>query len=227
MNQISVAIDGPSGAGKSTLARRAARVLGFLYVDTGAIYRTVALACQRNGVDPTEMGRVAALLSELKIDLDYGEDGAQRMLLNGEDVSDQIRTPEISMLTSKVSALPEVRAYLLEKQRELARTRNVIMDGRDIGTVVLPDATVKIYLTAKAEARAQRRCAELREKGMDVSFEEILQDVEQRDYNDMHRDISPLRQAEDARLVDTTLLDLEQSLDVLVSMIREGIPSEK
>ena len=149
------------------------------------------------------------------------------MLLNGEDVSDQIRTPEISMLTSKVSALPEVRAYLLEKQRELARTRNVIMDGRDIGTVVLPDATVKIYLTAKAEARAQRRCAELREKGMDVSFEEILQDVEQRDYNDMHRDISPLRQAEDARLVDTTLLDLEQSLDVLVSMIREGIPSEK
>ena len=171
--------------------------------------------------------RVAALLPELKIDLDYGEDGAQRMLLNGEDVSDQIRTPEISMLTSKVSALPEVRAYLLEKQRELARTRNVIMDGRDIGTVVLPDATVKIYLTAKAEARAQRRCAELREKGMDVSFEEILQDVEQRDYNDMHRDISPLRQAEDARLVDTTLLDLEQSLDVLVSMIREGIPSEK
>ena len=219
MNQISVAIDGPSGAGKSTLARQAARVLGFLYVDTGAIYRTVALACQRNGV--------AALLPELKIDLDYGEDGAQRMLLNGEDVSDQIRTPEISMLTSKVSALPEVRTYLLEKQRELARTRNVIMDGRDIGTVVLPDATVKIYLTAKAEARAQRRCAELREKGMDVSFEEILQDVEQRDYNDMHRDISPLRQAEDARLVDTTLLDLEQSLDVLVSMIREGIPSEK
>ena len=227
MNQISVAIDGPSGAGKSTLARQAARVLGFLYVDTGAIYRTVALACQRNGVDPTEGGLVAALLPELKIDLDYGEDGAQRMLLNGEDVSDQIRTPEISMLTSKVSALPEVRTYLLEKQRELAHTRNVIMDGRDIGTVVLPDATVKIYLTAKAEARAQRRCAELREKGMDVSFEEILQDVEQRDYNDMHRDISPLRQAEDARLVDTTLLDLEQSLDVLVSMIREGIPSEK
>ncbi len=227
MNQISVAIDGPSGAGKSTLARQAARVLGFLYVDTGAIYRTVALACQRNGVDPAEAGQVAALLPELKIDLDYGEDGTQRMLLNGEDVSSQIRTPEISMLTSKVSALPEVRAYLLEKQRELARTRNVIMDGRDIGTVVLPDATVKIYLTAKAEARAQRRCAELREKGMDVSFEEILQDVEQRDYNDMHREVAPLRQAEDARLVDTTLLDLEQSLDVLVSMIREGIPSEK
>lgn len=227
MNQISVAIDGPSGAGKSTLARQAARVLGFLYVDTGAIYRTVALACQRSGVDPSEAGQVAALLPELKIDLDYGEDGTQRMLLNGEDVSNQIRTPEISMLTSKVSALPEVRAYLLEKQRELARTRNVIMDGRDIGTVVLPDATVKIYLTAKAEARAQRRCAELREKGMDVSFEEILQDVEQRDYNDMHREVAPLRQAENARLVDTTLLDLEQSLDVLVSMIREGIPSEK
>lgn len=227
MNQISVAIDGPSGAGKSTLARQAAGVLGFLYVDTGAIYRTVALACLRNHVDPAEAEQVAALLPKLKIDLDYGADGAQRMLLNGEDVSDQIRTPEISMLTSKVSALPAVRAYLLEKQRELARIHNVIMDGRDIGTVVLPDATVKIYLTAKAEARAQRRCAELREKGMDVSYDEILQDVEQRDYNDMHRAVSPLRQAEDARLVDTTLLDLEQSLDVLVSMIREGIPSEE
>ncbi len=226
MKQISVAIDGPSGAGKSTLARQAAQALGFLYVDTGAIYRTVALACHRNGVSPQYPEQVAALLPRLKIDLDYGSDGVQRMLLDGEDVSDQIRTPEISMLTSAVSALPEVRAFLLEKQRELARTRNVIMDGRDIGTVVLPQATVKIYLTADAEARAQRRCAELREKGMDVSFEEVLRDVRERDENDSNRKVSPLRRAEDARLVDTTLLDLEQSLEVLISVIREGMASE-
>lgn len=226
MKQISVAIDGPSGAGKSTLARQAAQALGFLYVDTGAIYRTVALACSRNGVSPQHPEQVAALLPDLKIDLDYGADGVQRMLLNGEDVSDQIRTPEISMLTSAVSALPEVRAFLLEKQRELARTRNVIMDGRDIGTVVLPQATVKIYLTADAEARAQRRCAELREKGMDVSFEDVLRDVRERDENDSNRKVSPLRRAEDARLVDTTLLDLEQSLEVLISVIREGMASE-
>lgn len=226
MKQISVAIDGPSGAGKSTLARQAAQALGFLYVDTGAIYRTVALACSRNGVSPQHPEQVAALLPDLKIDLDYGADGVQRMLLNGEDVSDQIRTPEISMLTSAVSALPEVRSFLLEKQRELARTRNVIMDGRDIGTVVLPQATVKIYLTADAEARAQRRCAELREKGMDVSFEDVLRDVRERDENDSNRKVSPLRRAEDARLVDTTLLDLEQSLEVLISVIREGMASE-
>lgn len=226
MKQISVAIDGPSGAGKSTLARQAAQALGFLYVDTGAIYRTVALACSRNGVSPQHPEQVAALLPDLKIDLDYGADGVQRMLLNGEDVSDQIRTPEISMLTSAVSALPDVRSFLLEKQRELARTRNVIMDGRDIGTVVLPQATVKIYLTADAEARAQRRCAELREKGMDVSFEDVLRDVRERDENDSNRKVSPLRRAEDARLVDTTLLDLEQSLEVLISVIREGMASE-
>lgn len=226
MKQISVAIDGPSGAGKSTLARQAAQALGFLYVDTGAIYRTVALACSRNGVSPQHPEQVAALLPDLKIDLDYGADGVQRMLLNGEDVSDQIRTPEISMLTSAVSALPEVRSFLLEKQRELARTRNVIMDGRDIGTVVLPQATVKIYLTADAEARAQRRCAELREKGMDISFEDVLRDVRERDENDSNRKVSPLRRAEDARLVDTTLLDLEQSLEVLISVIREGMASE-
>lgn len=226
MRQISVAIDGPSGAGKSTLARQAAQALGFLYVDTGAIYRTVALACHRNGISPEQPEQVAALLPNLNIDLDYGADGVQRMLLDGEDVSDQIRTPEISMLTSAVSALPEVRAFLLEKQRELARTRNVIMDGRDIGTVVLPQATVKIYLTADPEARAQRRCAELREKGMDVSFDEVLRDVRERDENDSNRKVSPLRRADDARLVDTTLLDLEQSLEVLISVIREGLPRE-
>ena len=223
MNRISVAIDGPSGAGKSTLARQAARELGFLYVDTGAIYRTIALYCHRKGITPEDTSAVAGLLPEIGLELDYGEDGEQRVLLNGEDVSGLIRTPEISMLTSAVSAVPEVRAFLLEKQRELARTRDVIMDGRDIGTVVLPDATVKIYLTAAAEARAQRRCTELRAKGMSVTFEEVLRDVQQRDYNDSHRAISPLRQAEDARLVDTTCLNLEESLEVLVRVIREGI----
>ncbi len=226
MKQFSVAIDGPSGAGKSTLARRAAEALGFLYVDTGAIYRTVALACRRHGVSPERPEQVAALLPRLRIDLDYGADGAQRMLLDGEDVSEQIRTPEISMLTSQVSALPEVRAFLLEKQRQLARDHNVIMDGRDIGTVVLPQATVKIYLTAAAEARAQRRCGELRAKGEDISYEEVLREVQARDANDSGRKVSPLRRADDARLVDTTLLDLDQSLEVLLSVIREGLPNE-
>lgn len=223
MSPISVAIDGPSGAGKSTLARRAAKELGFIYVDTGAIYRTVALYCHRKGINPKDTAAIASLLPEVQVDLDYGESGEQRMLLNGEDVSGLIRTPEISMFTSAVSAVPEVRVFLLEKQRELARVRDVIMDGRDIGTVVLPNATVKIYLTAAAEARAQRRCTELREKGMDVTFEEVLKDVQDRDYNDSHRAVSPLKQADDARLVDTTCLDLEQSLSVLVQVIREGI----
>lgn len=223
MSPISVAIDGPSGAGKSTLARQAARELGFVYVDTGAIYRTVALYCHRTGIDPKDAAAVAAVLPGLQIELDYDANGEQRMILDGEDVSDQIRTPEISMLTSAVSAVPAVRDFLLEKQRELARVRDVIMDGRDIGTVVLPNATVKIYLTAAAQARAQRRCAELRAKGMDVTYEEVLKDVQDRDYNDSHRSVAPLKQADDALLVDTTCLDLEESLDVLTRVIREGI----
>ena len=223
MSPISVAIDGPSGAGKSTLARQAAKELGFVYVDTGAIYRTVALYCRRNGIDPKNTVSVAAALPYMQINLDYDANGEQKMFLNGEDVSALIRTPEISMLTSAVSAVPEVRAFLLDKQRELALIRDVIMDGRDIGTVVLPNATVKIYLTAAAEARAQRRCAELREKGMDVTFDEVLKDVQERDYNDSHRAVAPLKQAEDARLVDTTCLSLEESLSVLTRVIREGI----
>ena len=223
MSQISVAIDGPSGAGKSTLARQCAQKLGFIYVDTGAIYRTVALYCRENGIPGDDPTAIEQALLNIKIDLDYDASGTQRMLLNGEDVSDRIRTPEISMFTSKVSAVPAVRAFLLEKQRELARTRDVVMDGRDIGTVVLPNATVKIYLTAAPEARAQRRCAELRAKGMDVSFDEILKDVQERDYNDSHRAVSPLKRADDARLLDTTCLDLEQSLDVLVQMVQEGM----
>jgi cytidylate kinase len=227
MNQISVAIDGPSGAGKSTLALQAAQRLGFLYVDTGAIYRTVALACQRRNISPEHPDQVEALLPQLKLDLDYGENGEQRMLLDGEDVSALIRTPEISMLTSAVSAIPQVRTYLLEMQRRLAQTRNVVMDGRDIGTVVLPQATVKIYLTAAPEARAQRRCTQLREKGMDVSFADVLRDVQERDDHDTHRAVSPLRRAEDARVLDTTCLDLAESLEVLVSMIREGIPCDE
>lgn len=227
MSAISIAIDGPSGAGKSTLARQAAKALGFIYVDTGAIYRTVALYCRRKGASAERPEEIAGLLPEISVDIDYRPDGVQQMLLNGEDVSSEIRTPEISMFTSAVSAVPEVREFLLEKQRELARTRNVIMDGRDIGTVVLPDATVKIYLTAAAEARAQRRCAELRAKGMDVRFDEVLRDVQQRDYNDSHRTVSPLKRAEDARLLDTTCLNLEESLDVLLRIIREGLSCEK
>ena len=224
MNQISIAIDGPSGAGKSTLARQAAQRLGFVYVDTGANYRTVALYCLRSGVSAEDLSCVPALLPQIQVDIDYSSDGVQRMMLNGTDVSEEIRLPEISMFTSVVSALPEVRQFLLEKQRELARTHDVIMDGRDIGTVVLPDATVKIYLTAAAEARAQRRCAELRQKGIDVSFDEVLRDVQERDYNDTHRAISPLKQADDARVLDTTCLNLGESLDVLVRLIQEGLP---
>lgn len=223
MSPISVAIDGPSGAGKSTLARQAAKELGFVYVDTGAIYRTVALYCHRNGIDPKDTAAVAAVLPGLRIDLDYSAEGEQRMILDGEDVSDLIRTPEISMLTSAVSAVPAVRDFLLEKQRELARIRDVIMDGRDIGTVVLTNATVKIYLTAAAQARAQRRFDELRAKGMDVTYEDVLKDVQDRDYNDSHRAVAPLKRADDARLVDTTALSLEESLVVLTRVIREGI----
>ena len=223
MSTISIAIDGPSGAGKSTLARQAAAALGYIYVDTGAIYRTVALYCRRKGVSADDRESITALLPEIAVDIEYSLDGTQQMLLNGEDVSSEIRTPEVSMFTSAVSAIPEVRAFLLDKQRELARTKNVIMDGRDIGTVVLPEATVKIYLTAAAEARAQRRCKELREKGMDVSYEDVLHDVKQRDYNDSHRAVSPLKRADDARLLDTTCLNLEESLEVLVRLIQEGI----
>ena len=223
MKRISVAIDGPSGAGKSTLARQAAQHMGFVYVDTGAIYRTVALHFHRLGVAVTDSEAVVRALGQMKVDLVYNDQGVQRMLLNGEDVSEAIRTPEISMFTSAVSAIPEVRAFLLEQQRELARVKDVIMDGRDIGTTVLPDATVKIYLTAAASARAKRRFLELTQKGTPVTYEEVLKDVEERDYNDSHRAVSPLRQAEDAILVDTTEMDLEQSLEELLRVIREGI----
>ena len=221
MQTIRVAIDGPSGAGKSTLARAAAADLGFLYVDTGAIYRTVGLFVQENGLDAGDAAAVAAALPGLRPELCYDGEGRQRMLLNGRDVSEEIRLPEISRYASAVSALPPVRAYLLDTQRELARKHSVIMDGRDIGTVVLPDAEVKIFLTASAQVRAERRCRELEERGTPQPFEEVLQDIEDRDFRDTHREAAPLRQAEGAALLDTSALDFQQSLEALLGMIRE------
>ena len=223
MKYTSIAIDGPSGAGKSTMARRVAAELGFLYVDTGAIYRSVSLYAYRAGVDRNDAEKIVSLLPEIRIDMKYGDDGLQRMILNGEDVSSAIRENEISLYTSAVSAIPAVRAFLLDLQRNLAATRNVIMDGRDIGTVVLPDASVKIYLTAAPEARAKRRWLELREKGSDLTEAQVLEDVLQRDYNDTHREVAPLRQAEDAVLVDTTELDLEESYQLLLRTVQERI----
>lgn len=223
MKKISIAIDGPSGAGKSTLARKVAAELNYLYVDTGAIYRSVSLYAYRAGVDKTDVETIVSLLPEIHIDMRYESDGIQHMILNGEDVTDAIRQNEVSLYTSAVAAIPAVRAFLLDLQRNLAATHNVIMDGRDIGTVVLPDATVKLYLTASAEARAQRRWLELREKGDSITLEQVLEDVQQRDYNDMHRDVAPLRQAEDAVLVDTTTCDLEESYQLLLNTIRERI----
>lgn len=221
MSTIRVAIDGPSGAGKSTLARAAAAALGFLYVDTGAIYRTVGLSARDENVDPGDEPAVAAMLPSLRVELRYDEAGRQRMLLNGRDVSEEIRLPEISRYASAVSALPVVRAYLMETQRELARKHSVIMDGRDIGTVVLPDAEVKVFLTASAQARAERRCRELEERGTPQPFEEVLRDIEDRDFRDSHREAAPLRQAEDAVLLDTSALDFRQSLEALLAIIRE------
>ena len=221
MSTIRVAIDGPSGAGKSTLARAAAAALGFLYVDTGAIYRTVGLSARDENVDPGDEPAVAAMLPSLRVELRYDEAGRQRMLLNGRDVSEEIRLPEISRYASAVSALPVVRAYLMETQRELARKHSVIMDGRDIGTVVLPDAEVKVFLTASAQARAERRCRELEERGTPQPFEEVLRDIEDRDFRDTHREAAPLRRAEDAALLDTSALDFRQSLEALLEIIRE------
>lgn len=214
-----VAIDGPSGAGKSTIARAAAGHLGFVYVDTGAMYRTIGLAACRAGVTLGDNEAVLPILETIEVGLTY-ENGEQRVLLNGEDVSGLIRTPEMSKYASFVSAIPEVRAFLLETQRGMAEKHNVIMDGRDIGTVILPNAQVKIFLTASAEARAQRRCLELREKGEQVTLEEVLADMIQRDHNDSTRAAAPLKQAEDAVLVDTSALTLEESIEAVEKIIR-------
>ena len=221
MNTIRIAIDGPSGAGKSTLARSAAGKLGYLYVDTGAIYRTVGYYAHTHRIDPKDEAAVTACLPEVTVELAYGRDGLQCMLLNGEDVTGAIRLPEISLCASAVSAHPGVRGFLLEMQRKLAREHSVIMDGRDIGTEVLPDAEVKIFLTASPEARARRRCLELEQRGMPQPYEKVLQEIEERDWNDIHRPIAPLRQAEDAVLLDTTDLDFQESEAALLSIIRE------
>ena len=214
-----IAIDGPSGAGKSSLARTAAREMGFIYVDTGAIYRTVGWAALCRGAE--DAAAVAALLPEIHITMDYGEDGAQRMYLNGEDVSEKIRLPEVSMAASRVSALPEVRSFLLDMQRSLAEQSSVIMDGRDIGTVVLPDADVKIFLTADPKERAMRRYKELVAKGSTADYDTVLREVQRRDYNDSHRAAAPLCQAEDAWLCDTTDLTLEGVIQAVVEHIRQ------
>ncbi len=219
----SIAIDGPSGAGKSTLAQAVARELGLVYVDTGAIYRSVGYYAYQKGVDPRDQQAVAALLPEIHIEITYGEDGLQHMLLNGTDVTREIRLPEISMYASHVSAIPAVRAFLLDMQREMARSHSVIMDGRDIGTVVLPDADVKIFLTAAPEDRARRRFLELEQRGTPQEYDQLLAEIKQRDYNDAHRASSPLRQAEDALLLDTTGNTFEQSLALLLKTIREKL----
>ena len=219
---VSVAIDGPSGAGKSSMARRLAAELGYTYVDTGARYRAVGLYALRAGKDPADNAAVEALLPQVHLDI-LLKDGTQHVLLNGEDVSAAIRAEEVGMAASAVGANPAVRAFLLDTQRALAKSRDVLMDGRDIGTVVLPDATVKIFLTASPEARAQRRFAELQAKGEQADFETVLADIRRRDDQDTHRAAAPLRQAEDAVLVDTSELDIEQSFALLKNTILDRI----
>ncbi len=219
---INVAIDGPAGAGKSTIAKGAAAKLGYIYVDTGALYRTVALSAVRNGVlDNTD--KIVEMLGDIKVNLGFDDDGTQCVYLNGEDVSSLIRTPEISMGASKVSAIPQVREFLLDLQRDIAKNNNVIMDGRDIATVVLPNAKPKIFLTATAECRAQRRYKELVEKGENVTYEDVLADVNQRDYQDSHREIAPLKPTDESIMADTTGMILEESVEMIINIIKENI----
>ena len=226
MKFVSVAIDGPSGAGKSTVARAAAAKLGEVYVDTGAMYRTIGLAVCRKGVAGEDTEGIKSVLPGLRVGIAY-ENGAQHVLLNGEDVSDAIRTPEIAYYASKVSAVPEVREFLLSTQRDMAKNGNILMDGRDIGTVILPDAPVKIFLTASSESRAERRYKELIEKGQQVTMESVLHDINERDRQDMNRAIAPLRQAEDAVLLDTSALTLDESIEAVLRIIREKTEENK
>jgi len=219
---LSITIDGPSGAGKSTISRMIAQKLGFIYVDTGAMYRTVALYMLENGIELSDGQAVAAALGGVSIGVEYS-DGVQRMYLGDRDVSDDIRRPELSLAASAVSAIPAVRAFLLETQRSFARGHDVIMDGRDAGTTVLPDADLKIFLTATPEDRAMRRYLEQKKLGFDVDFNELLADINKRDYNDSHRDISPLTRAPDAILIDTTGNELEKSVDILYRTITEKL----
>lgn len=222
MNEhFSVTIDGPSGAGKSTIAKMCAEKLGFLYVDTGAIYRTVGLAAKLRGVASKDSAAVTALLPDIKITMRHDDSGLQRMILNGSDVTGDIRLPEISIYASDVSAMPPVRAFLLDMQRRLAAASSVIMDGRDIGTVVLPDADVKIFLTARPEERARRRYDELVLKGVKTTYEDVLKDIAYRDANDSSRSTAPLKPADDAVVVDTTGNSLEESFELICGIIRE------
>lgn len=218
---ISVAIDGPSGAGKSTISRKAAELYGFIYVDTGAIYRTIGLASKLYGIDADNSAAVVEMLPKLSIKMMYNDAGEQRMYLDGNDVSRDIRLPEVSMLASKVSAIPEVRAFLVEMQRSMAREHDVIMDGRDIGTVILPDADLKIFLTADAEDRARRRYDELTAKGVECSFDEVLADMIKRDAQDTARAAAPLKPADDAVLLDTSGNTLGQSIEAVCGLISE------
>ena len=216
---VTIAIDGPAGAGKSTIARRLAQELGYYYVDTGAIYRTVAYFLDLLGISPKDIDGVSRYIDELTVEIEYDEAGKQHMIMNGMDVTDEIRTPDISQKASLVSAHAIVRDMLLDMQRSVARKHNVIMDGRDIGTVVLPRATVKIFLTASAEVRAQRRCEEMLAKGQKANMAQVLKDIQQRDYQDSHREVAPLKQAKDAVKVDTSDLDI----DGVVAAIRQII----
>lgn len=219
---INVAIDGPAGAGKSTVAKAVAKKLGFIYVDTGALYRTIALNAVRNGVADDREG-IVKMLDNTDVKLGFSDDGTQCVYLNGEDVSSLIRTPEISMGASKVSAIPEVRAFLLDLQRDIAKENDVIMDGRDIATVVLPNANVKIFLFASPKCRAQRRYKELIEKGENVTFDEVLSDVNQRDYQDSHREIAPLKPTDESVMADTSALTLEESTELIINIIKENM----
>lgn len=217
---INCALDGPGGAGKSTIAKAVAKSLGYVYVDTGALYRSIGLYCTRNGIDPGNASEVEPVLGNISVELRY-DNGEQKVVLNGEDVSKLIRTNEISMAASAVSAIPKVREFLLDLQRDIAAKNNIIMDGRDIGTVILPNAQVKIFMTASAEVRAARRHKELLEKGQDISYEKVLEDINQRDYNDSHRATAPLKKAEDAVLLDTSEMNIEQAVEEVVRIIEK------
>lgn len=219
---INIAIDGPAGAGKSTIAKTVSKNLGYIYVDTGALYRTIGLNVLRQGKDTKKPDEVVSTLADVKVSLRF-VDGEQRVFLGEEDVSEAIRQNEVSMAASNVSSIPAVREFLFDLQRNIASENNCIMDGRDIGTVVLPDAKIKIYLTASAEARADRRFKELTEKGQNVDYNVILEEIKKRDYQDMNREIAPLKKADDAVLVDTTELNLQESIDYMVKVIKERL----
>ncbi len=224
MKTYSIAIDGPAGAGKSTIAKRLAAEMGYYYVDTGAIYRTVAYFLNLLGISPKDVDGVERYIDELTVAIEYDEDGTQHMLMNGMDVTADIRTQDISQKASLVSAHGVVRGMLLDMQRDVARAHNVIMDGRDIGTVVLPKADVKIFLTATAEVRAARRTAQLQDKGQKADYARILQEIQQRDYQDTHRELAPLKMAKDSVKVDTSDLDIDGVVAKILSIVREKIP---